>query len=150
MRRQQVRSSKQPSFRALNYQADNFYNTTDVGSLSIECSNCGAFKFHKETDSLCCSKGNVQLNEFPQLQPFLQHLYEGIHSNGKLFLANIRKYNCAFQLTSFGCNEVAMVGFNPSFRKQGQVYHLIGSIVPSQGESLNLLKYISSMNRSQK
>ena len=28
-----------------------------------------------------------------------------------------------------------MTGFNPSFRIQGQVYHLIGSIVPTQGES---------------
>ena len=27
-----------------------------------------------------------------------------------------------------------MAGFNPSFRIQGQVYHLIGSIVPTQGE----------------
>ena len=38
-------------------------------------------------------------------------------------------------MTSFGCNEVSMAGFNPSFRIQGQVYHLIGSIVPTQGES---------------
>ena len=28
-----------------------------------------------------------------------------------------------------------MSGFNPSFRIQGQVYHLIGSIVPTEGES---------------
>ena len=28
-----------------------------------------------------------------------------------------------------------MSGFNPSFRIQGQVYHLIGSIVPIEGES---------------
>ena len=28
-----------------------------------------------------------------------------------------------------------MAGFNPSFRIQGQVYHLIGGIVPTQGES---------------
>ena len=28
-----------------------------------------------------------------------------------------------------------MAGFNPSFRIQGQVYHLIGNIVPTQGES---------------
>ena len=28
-----------------------------------------------------------------------------------------------------------MAGFNPSFRIQGQVYHLIGSMVPTQGES---------------
>ena len=59
----------------------------------------------------------------------------GIDSNGKHFLADIRKYNCVFQMTSFGCNEVSMAGFNPSFRIQGQVYHLIGSIVPTQGES---------------
>ena len=38
-------------------------------------------------------------------------------------------------MTSFGCNEVSMAGFNPSFRIQGQVYHLIGSIVPTAGES---------------
>ena len=61
--------------------------------------------------------------------------YEGIDSDGKHFLTNIRKYNSAFQMTSFGCNEVSVAGFNPSFRIQGQVYHLIGSIVPLQGES---------------
>ena len=135
MRRQQVRGSRQASFRALHYQPENFYNTTNIGSLTAQCSNCGALKFDKETDGLCCLKGNVQLDEFPQLQPFLRHLYEGTDSNGKHFLANIRKYNCAFQMTSFGCNEVSMSGFNPSFRIQGQVYHLIGSIVPTEGES---------------
>ena len=100
-----------------------------VGMLSLQCSNYDALKFERET---CCLKGNVKLNEFPQLQPFLQHLYESTGINGKHFLANIRKYNCAFQMTSFGCNEVSMAGFNPSFRIQ---YHLIGSIVPSEGES---------------
>ena len=133
--RQQVCDSRQPTFRALQYQSENFYNTTDVGSLSINCCNCGALKFAKETESFCCSKGDVRLDEFPQLQPFLKHLYEGIDSNGKHFLTNIRKYNSVFQMTSFGCNEVSMAGFNPSFRIQGQVYHLIGSIVSMQGES---------------
>ena len=32
-------------------------------------------------------------------------------------------------------NEVSMAGLSPSFRIQGQVYHLTGSIVPTQGES---------------
>ena len=71
MRRQQMRSSRQASLRALNYQPENFNNTTDIGTLSIQCSNCGALKFERETDSLCCSKGNVQLDKFPQVQPFL-------------------------------------------------------------------------------
>ena len=135
MRRQQVHGSRQPTIRALQYQSDHFYNTTDVGTLSIKCSHCDALKFDKETESFCCSKGNVQIDELLQLQPFLQHLYEGIDSNGKHFLTNIRKYNSVFQMTSFGCNEVSMAGFNPSFRIQSQVYHLIGSIVPPQGES---------------
>ena len=134
-RRQEVRDRRQPSFRALNYNADDFYNTTNVGTLSVECSNCGAIKFPMETESLCCLKGNVQLDAFPQPPVFLQHLYEGVDNNGKHFLANIRKYNCAFQMTSFGCSEITMAGFNPSFRIQGQVYHLIGSIVPAEGES---------------
>jgi len=38
-------------------------------------------------------------------------------------------------MTSFGCNEVTMPGFNPSFRIQGQVYHHIGSIVSSTSKS---------------
>jgi len=77
-------------------------------------------KFEQETESLCCLKGNVQLGSFPQPQPPLQHLYEGVDSNGKHFLANIRRYNSAFQMTSFGCNETTMPGFNSSFRIQGQ------------------------------
>ena len=86
--RQQVRSSRQASLRALNYQPDNFNNTTDMGTLSLRCSDCGALKFERETNLLCCLKGNVQLEEFPQVQPILQHLYEGTDSNGKHFSAN--------------------------------------------------------------
>jgi len=77
----------------------------------------------------------VQLESFPYPQPFLQHLFEGEDSDGVHFLSNIRKYNSVFQMTSFGCNEVTMPGFNPSFRIQGQVYHRIGSVVPSIGVS---------------
>ena len=87
--RQQVHSSsRQASLRALQYQPQNFYNTTDIGTMSLQCLNCGALKFERETDSLCCSKGNVRLDEFLQVQPFLQHLYERTDSNGKHFLAN--------------------------------------------------------------
>ena len=51
----------------------------------MECSNCGALKFPMETESLCCSKGNVQLDAFPQPPVFLLYLYEGVDSNGKHF-----------------------------------------------------------------
>ena len=92
-----MRIGRQANFRALSYQPEHFYNTTDMGILSLECSDCGVLKFERETDSLCCSKGSVQLEEFPQVQPFLQHLYEGTDSNSKDFLANILKYICAFK-----------------------------------------------------
>ena len=71
MHRQEVRDSRQPTFRALQYQSEHFYNTTDVDTLSTQCSYCSALKFDKETESFCCSKGNVQLDESPQLQLFL-------------------------------------------------------------------------------
>ena len=77
-RRQQVRAGRQANFRALNYHPDNFFSTTNVGLLSVECQKCGALK---ETEGFCCSKGNVVLDAFPQPQPFLQHLYEGIGSD---------------------------------------------------------------------
>ena len=100
-------------------------------TLSVECTHCGALKFPQETESLCCLKGNVQLEAFPQSQSFLRHLYEGTNTAGKHFLASIRKYNSAFQMTSFGCNEITMAGFNPSFRVQGQVYHRTKSSLSS-------------------
>ena len=85
---QQVWNGRQASFRALNYNLDIFYDSTNVGTLSVECSNCSAFKFPMENESLCCSKGNVQLDAFPQPPVFLQHLYESVDGNGKHFLAN--------------------------------------------------------------
>ena len=60
LRRQQVCEGRLASLRALNYQADNFVNTTSVGLLNVECQNCSALKFCKETGGLCCSKGNIK------------------------------------------------------------------------------------------
>ena len=37
-------------------------------------------------------------------------------------------------MTSFGCSEINIPGFNPSFTIQGQVYHRIGSLCPPAGE----------------
>jgi len=55
-RRQQVRASIHPSFRGINYQLHSFFNTTDVGILTVKCIHCGALKFPEEMESLCCLK----------------------------------------------------------------------------------------------
>ena len=47
------------------------------------------------------------------------------------FLQDIRKCISAFQLTSLGCKEVRMNGWNPQFRIQGQVCHLKGPLEPT-------------------
>ena len=70
---------------ARNYQPNNFHNTTDVNTLSVKCLHCGVLKFPIETESFCCFKGNIRLVPFPQPQPFLQHLYEGVDSGGNIF-----------------------------------------------------------------
>ena len=115
-----------------------------LGGLTMNHKTSLLQRFSGEAKSLCCLKGNVQLEAFPQPQSFLKHLYEGADIEGKHYLANIRKYNSAFQMTSFGCNEITMAGFNPSFRVQGQVYHRIGSlhVLPSAGESPKFPKFI--------
>ena len=40
-----------------------------------------------------------------------------------------------------------MSGFNPSFRIQGQVYHLIGSVMPTLGESAKFCQIYFIDNR---
>jgi len=41
----------------------------------------------------------------------------------------IRKYNDCFKMTSFGAKKRLTEGFMPTFKVQGQVYHLVRSLV---------------------
>ena len=43
-------------------------------------------------------------------------------------------------MTSFGCNEVHLPGWNPSFRVQGQVFHQIGSLLPQPDQPSQFLQ----------
>ncbi|CAE1320099.1 unnamed protein product [Acanthosepion pharaonis] len=60
----------------------------------------------------------------------LKALLECTSPDSKHFLAKIRLYNCAFKMSSFGGNAFHEVGWNPTFKVQGQVYHRIGSLLP--------------------
>ena len=51
--------------------------------------------------------------------------------------------------SSFGCDEMAMPGFNPSFRIQGQLYHHISSMVPSTGDTPRSSQIYSLIQESQ-
>ncbi|CAE1318305.1 unnamed protein product [Acanthosepion pharaonis] len=56
------------------------------------------------------------------------------------FLEAIRKYNCCFQMTSFGVKAISEGGWMPTFKVQGQVYHLTGSLLADQGEPPQFLQ----------
>ena len=55
-------------------------------------------------------------------------------------MSNIRRYNCAFQLASMGCNEVRLPGWNPNFTIQGSVCHFIGSLLPADGAQAKFMQ----------
>ena len=115
---------------ALNYtpQFEPLYG--NIGDMDVICVKCGALKFKFETKSVCCCNGKVILNPFPTLPAFLQDLINGESPKSTHFLSHIREYNNCFAMTSFAHREAQVPGWNPSFRVEGNVYHLIGSLLP--------------------
>ena len=55
-------------------------------------------------------------------------------------MGNLRKYNCAFQITSSGCKEINLSGWNPNFRIQGQVCYLIGPLASNDDQNAAFLQ----------
>ena len=106
-----------------------------IGDLSVKCQHCLALKWSGETPSMCCSQRKIKLPELIDPPEALKTLIRGKTSDSKHFLDNIRKYNSAFHMTSFGCTRlVHLPGLMPTFKIQGQVYHRIGLLQPQQGE----------------
>ena len=119
---------------ALSYVPANVNEQCNVGGLNVVCQQCNATKFNKEAKAFCCGNGKFKLHKIPDLPEELYDLYHHNVTQSEHFLNNIRKYNCAFQMTSFGCSEVHISGWNPNFRIQGQLCHLIGSLAPINNE----------------
>jgi len=93
-----------------------------------------------ETLGICCSAGKVQLERLKQLHEPLYSLVNDLHPDHVQFMGNIRKYNSCFQMTSFFGKQVTADGFLPTFKVKGQVYHLIGSILPEPGQDAQYLQ----------
>jgi hypothetical protein len=79
---------------------------------------------------MCCANGKVKLPELNLPREPLKSLVSGVTSQSKHFLANIRRYNSCFQMTSFGAKEIVHENFMPTFKVQGQIYHRAGSLLP--------------------
>ena len=95
----------------------------DIGKKDIVCRHCQAIKWKKEAPGMCCKNGRVSLPPLRTLPDCLTELLDGVTEDSRHFLENIRRYNNAFSMTSFGHTAVTQRGWNPSFIIQGQVHH---------------------------
>ena len=77
---------------------------TLIGHMDKVC-EYGAVKVTGELPSMCCSNKQVLPDNIPAPPTYLHQLIEGKTDDSKHFLENIRNYNCAFQMTSFGSKE---------------------------------------------
>ena len=84
---------------ALEYDPQSFQTEACLGEMRHVCA-CSAVRFSGEPPSICCSNGQVRLQQFPLPPEYLRQLYDGHHPHSQHFLQNIRKYNCVFQMTS--------------------------------------------------
>ena len=93
----------------------------------------GAKKFVGETLGMCCNSGKIVLLPLSSPPEPLLSLLAGKHeSSTDFFLRNLMRYNACFQMTSFGASGECCKNkdWMSTFRVQGQVYHLAGSLLP--------------------
>jgi len=109
--------------------------------MNKECAHCGALKWKDEPPGVCCSSGKVDIPTIDLPVEPLRELFCNETDESRKFLANIRKYNSCFHMTSFGADKVvSMRGFCPTFTVQGKVYHQIGSLLPADNSQPKFLQ----------
>ncbi|UYV69292.1 hypothetical protein LAZ67_6003153 [Cordylochernes scorpioides] len=114
---------------ALNYEQFTFLQ---IGYMDKQCLHCTAFRYNGERPGMCCSAGKVRIPDLPEPPEALRTLIDGSSPHSAEFMQRVRHYNNAFQMTSFGCGSpVVLPGYMSTFKVQGQVYHRIGSVLPS-------------------
>ena len=99
-----------------------------------------SLNFKDERKSICCCNGKIILNSFQKPPTFLENLINGENPKSVHFLSHIREYNNSFAMTSFAHREAKVPGWNPSFRIEGNVYHLIGSLLPQTENEAKFLQ----------
>ena len=131
---QQNKSVTLKRYSALNYDPTHTYEldkTVNIGPMNIICQHCNAKRYKGERPGICCSGGKVSLPLIGPVKEPLKSLMSGTTPKSKHFLKNIRAYNSAFQMTSFGQKNLCP-GFQSTFRIQGQLYHRIGPLLPNE------------------
>ncbi|CAG5049381.1 unnamed protein product [Parnassius apollo] len=107
-------SDKYKSGFAYNLTID-YRLSSVIGDMNVVCSFCNASKWSKESAGFCCSGGKINLPSFEDPPAPLKSPLLGEHVQSKQFLDNIRTYNSAFQMTSFGAQQISEGPFMPTF-----------------------------------
>ncbi|XP_073277631.1 uncharacterized protein [Primulina huaijiensis] len=102
------------------------------------CAFCDAKRIYSESPAFCCSLGEINL--LSTETPFeLVQLYLCNAENAEGFNNCVRSYNNMFAFTSMGVHcDKSFAKRNAgiyTFRVQGQVYHFIGQLTPSNHEN---------------
>ena len=128
---------------AFNYNPQLNYvqqNSIQIGAMNETCSKCFAKKWVDEADGMCCASGKVILPNIEEPPEPIKSLLTSNHALSTHFLSNVRRYNSVFQMTSFGAKEIREGNFMPTFKVEGQFYHLVGSLMPSSGQRPQFLQ----------
>ncbi|XP_060172388.1 uncharacterized protein LOC132603376 [Lycium barbarum] len=108
------------------------------------CKFCKAKRFQYEPPNFYCSKGSVKLVSH-QLPSKLKSLYLGVTDESNHFRTYVRTYNNMFAFTSLGVKYNKELATKTqgiyTFKVQGQMYHFINNLIPSNNEARNLQLY---------
>jgi hypothetical protein len=105
-----------------------------IEAMFQKCQYCKALKWSGEPPGFCCCNGKVVLDDLACTPDLLSDLLFGQSSQSRHFLQHIRKYNSEHCLS-----EDQM----PAFKVQGQVYHLIRSLLPKARSRHSFCRCIS-------
>lgn len=119
-----------------------------LGNPQYTCKYCQALLWFEERAtksdkssnlefSLCCMKGQVDLELLKKPPELLCKLISGDDDRSANFRENIRAYNSMFAFTSIGGKVVTNLndgGGPPQFILSGQNYHRIGNLLPEDGQ----------------
>ena len=111
-----------------------------IGAMNVVCEFCQALRFPGEPKGICCKSNTV--NDVPKIPPPPEEMMPlfSLNSASKQFLANARKYNQAFQMTSIKTSWIVEDGFMPTVKIQGQLSHRMGSLLPADGDEPKFLQ----------
>lgn len=98
---------------------------------------------------MCCKLGRVDLPPLPPPPAPLKGLLNYSHPKAVPFHDQIKAYNAAFQMTSFGAKINRFPGFQTTFSIQGQVFHRIGSLLPCKGKQPSFAQIYFIENETQ-